>query len=55
MFAFTDESGAFGFKFDKPNVTTHLVITSIIVKENDLDILQQGIEQIDFLISQIQR
>ena len=46
MFAFTDESGAFGFKFDKPNVTTHLVITSIIVKENDLDILQQGIEQI---------
>ena len=46
VFAFTDESGAFGWKFDKPNVTTHFVIASIIVKESDLTLLQEKLETI---------
>jgi hypothetical protein len=46
IFAFTDESGAFGWSFDKPNVSTHFVITSIIVKESDLDFLQQELEEV---------
>ena len=44
--AFTDESGAFGWKFDKPHVTTHFVIASIIVKESDLTLLQEKLETI---------
>ena len=45
-FAFTDESGAFGWNFDLPNVSTHFVIASIIVKENDLVSLQEGLDKI---------
>ena len=41
IFAYTDESGAFGWNFDLPNVSTHFVIASIIVKEENLTSLKE--------------
>ncbi len=46
IYAFTDESGAFGWDLKNPNVSNYFVITSIIVKEQDLDILRTGVEKI---------
>ena len=37
VYAFTDEYGAFGWDIDNPSVSTHFIITAIIVKESDLD------------------
>lgn len=37
VYAFTDEYGAFGWGIDNPSVSTHFIITAIIVKESDLD------------------
>ena len=36
VYAFTDESGAFGWEIENPSVSTHFIITAIIVKESDL-------------------
>lgn len=44
IFAYTDESGAFGWNFDLANVSSHFVIASIIVRENDLVVLQDGLD-----------
>ena len=46
IYAFTDESGAFGWDLDNPNVSTHFVITAIIVKENNLNELHEEVEKI---------
>ena len=46
MYAFIDEYGAFGFELDKPNVSTHFIITAIIVKESDLASYTTGAEEI---------
>lgn len=37
VYAFTDEYGAFGWDIDNPTVSTHFIITAIIVKESALD------------------
>ena len=37
VYAFTDEYGAFGWDIDNSDVSTHFIITAIIVKESDLD------------------
>ena len=37
VYAFTDESGAFGWDIENPNVSTHFIITAIIVKGPDLE------------------
>ena len=37
VFAFTDEYGNFGWDLDNSTVSTHYIITAIIVKESDLD------------------
>lgn len=37
VYAFTDEYGAFGWDIDNPSVSTHFIITAIIVKESDVD------------------
>ena len=37
VYAFTDEYGAFGWNIDNPSVSTHFIITAIIVKESNLD------------------
>ena len=44
IYAFTDESGAFGWDLNNPNVSTHFVISSIIVKENELSSLKASVE-----------
>lgn len=36
MYAFTDEYGAFGWDIDNPTVSTHFIITAVIVAESDL-------------------
>lgn len=37
VYAFTDEYGAFGWDIENPSVSTHFIITAIIVKESELD------------------
>jgi len=44
IYAYTDESGAFGWDLDNLNVSTHFIISSIIVKENDLESLNESLE-----------
>jgi len=34
--AYIDEYGAFGFQLDKPNVSTHFIISAIIVEDTDI-------------------
>lgn len=46
VYAFTDEYGAFGWDIDNPNVSTHFIITAIIVKESDVARYRQETEQI---------
>ncbi len=46
IYAFTDEFGAYGYSFDKPDVTTHFIITSIIVKESSLEIAKSHVEEV---------
>lgn len=44
IYAFTDEYGAFGWDFSKEGVSTHFIITAIIVKEQDVDSLKDSVE-----------
>lgn len=46
VYAFTDESGAFGWDLDNPNVSTHFIITAIIVDEKKLESLRVAVESI---------
>lgn len=46
IYAFTDESGAFGWDLNNPNVSTHFVISAIIVKDSDLVNLKADVENI---------
>lgn len=46
VYAFTDEYGAFGWEIGNPDVSTHFIITAIIVKETDIAQYRQGTEQI---------
>lgn len=44
VYAFTDEYGAFGWDINNPSVSTHFIITAIMVKESDLDVFTQRAE-----------
>ena len=47
IYAFTDESGSFGWELDNENTSTHFIITAIIVRESDVDAVRtvsKGIE-----------
>ena len=44
--AFIDESGNFGFDFKKPGVSTHFIVTSIIVDKLDLSLLENDLEKV---------
>ena len=44
VYAFTDEYGAFGWDIQNPSVSTHFIITAIIVKESDLETFVQQAE-----------
>ena len=46
VYAFTDEYGAFGWNIDNPSVSTHFIITAIIVKESVLNAYKEGAEKI---------
>lgn len=46
MYAFVDESGAFGFNFDNPSCSRFFIICAIIVKETDLSTLEAEVERI---------
>ena len=46
MYAFIDESGAFGFNFDNPSCSQFFIICAIIVRESDLSTLEEEVERI---------
>ena len=46
VFAFTDESGAFGWQLDNANVSTHFIIGAVIVRESVLDEVRMQVEEI---------
>lgn len=46
IYAFTDESGAFGWDLKNSSVSTHFIITAIIVKESDLSNLRLEAESV---------
>lgn len=46
VYAFTDESGAFGWDLAKDNVSKYFVVTSVIVKEQDIEKLREEVEKI---------
>lgn len=46
QYAFCDEFGAFGFTFEKPNVSTHFIITAIIVNDSDMPALRDSVEAV---------
>lgn len=45
-YAFIDEFGAFGFDFSNPGCSSHFIITAIVVNEDDLPIVADGIESV---------
>ena len=45
-YAFVDEFGAFGYDFENPGCSTHFIITAIIVDEEDLSTVSNGVEEI---------
>jgi hypothetical protein len=44
--AFIDEFGNFGYNFEKPNVSTHFIVSSILVNRDDISSLEDNIEPI---------
>lgn len=44
IYAFTDESGAHGFDFEKDGVSSHFIITSVIVKESKVEEVREQLE-----------
>ncbi len=46
IYAFTDESGAFGWDLDNPNVSTHFIISAILVKKSNLFEVKTKVEEI---------
>lgn len=45
-YAFIDEFGAFGYDFSNPGCSTHFIITAIIVDDDKLSIVANGVESI---------
>lgn len=45
-YAFVDEFGAFGYDFSNPGCATHFIISAIIVDENDLQTVANGVNAI---------
>lgn len=46
VYAFTDESGNQGFNFDKPDISTHFIVSAVIVEEEKLAQVEREIENI---------
>ena len=45
-YAFTDESGAFGWQLDNPTVSTYFIIGAIIVQEGNLESVRAQVEEV---------
>ena len=46
IYAFTDESGAFGWDLENSHVSRYFIVSAILVKEHDLDELRVSVEDI---------
>jgi hypothetical protein len=46
LFAFLDESGGYGFDFDKDGVTSHFIITAIIGEPDKIEVIRKKVEQV---------
>lgn len=46
VYAFTDESGSFGWDLENKNTSTHFIITAIIVKESDIDKVRTAVADV---------
>lgn len=46
IFAYIDEFGAYGFDFDKEDVSTHFIVTAAIVNEADKESVINSVEEI---------
>lgn len=44
--AFLDEFGSFGYSFDEDGVTTHFIVTAIIINQKDLPRIEAELEQV---------
>ena len=42
-YVYIDEFGAFGFDFDKPNVSTHFILSAVIIDEQDLESVENAV------------
>ncbi len=46
IFAYIDEYGAYGFDYEKENVSTHFIITAAIVNKRDKESVEQSVNEI---------
>ena len=46
LYAFVDEFGSHGFKFEADGCTTHFIVSAIIVEEKDLYKVYQGVKRV---------
>lgn len=46
IYAFTDESGSFGWDFDNKTVSTHFIVSAIVVKESELENVRNQVEDV---------
>jgi hypothetical protein len=46
MYAFTDESGNHGFSFELDGVSTHFIVTAVLINETKLSLVENDIEAI---------
>ena len=46
MYAFTDESGNHGFDFEQDGVSTHFIVTAVLITETKLNLVESEIESI---------
>lgn len=46
VLAYTDEAGNFGFDFEKNDISTHFIVTSILIEEDKIDDIEKQIEEV---------
>lgn len=46
VYAYTDESGNHGFNFSQSDISTHFIVTSILVGEDNRELLETEMEAI---------
>ena len=42
-YVYIDEFGAFGFDFDKPDVSTHFILSAVIIDEQNLESVEKAV------------